>query len=76
MKHLQIQKSSTTSSVSRVYGEPSTNERCLGSPFIDRVTVIPDSESDSDAENNDAENERAITVGAPTGSNQPHIIDV
>ena len=40
------------------------------------MTVIPDSESHSDAENNDAENERAITVGAPTGSNQPHIIDV
>ena len=40
------------------------------------MTVIPDSESHSDAENNDAENERAIIVGAPTGSNQPHIIDV
>ena len=51
-------------------------ERCPGSPFIDRVTVIPDSESDSDAENNDAENERAITVGPIAGSNQPHIIDV
>ena len=38
--------------------------------------IIYYSESDSDAENNDAENERAITVGAPTGSNQPHIIDV
>ena len=40
------------------------------------MTVIPDSESDSDAENNDAENERAITVGSLAGSNQPHTIDV
>ena len=70
MKNLKIQNSSTTSSISGI------NERCPGSPFIDRVTVIPDSESDSDAENNDAENERAITVGSPAGSNQPHIIDV
>ena len=32
-------------------------------PFSDRVTVIPDSESDSDAGNNGAENERASIVG-------------
>ena len=43
-----------------------------GSPLL----IIHYSESDSDAENNDSEKERAITVGSLAGSSQPHIIDV
>ena len=39
------------------------NRLITGHPFSDRVTVILDSESDSDAENDDAENERASIVG-------------
>ena len=45
-----------------VYNTRLYNRLIIGSPCIDRVTVSPDSESDSDAENNGAENERASIV--------------